>query len=64
MTPFVSSRFSKNVEVEYQTKWEVPKKTITGEEYLAQWKREGGHDLVDTFQNKPDVWEEPARSKS
>jgi len=47
----------------------VPPKRTTGEEYLAMWKTEGGHDDVAVpleemeagqKNNMPEVWEEPA----
>ncbi|KAJ4295158.1 hypothetical protein N0V90_007168 [Kalmusia sp. IMI 367209] len=65
LTPFVSSRASMFIQ-EGEKKWATVPKEMTGEEYLARWKAEGGHDTVDVpvesvqAQGKmPEVWEGP-----
>lgn len=47
-------------------KWKTVPEPMTGEEYLAKWKSEGGHDIVNTSrrapardQKMPEVWEAP-----
>jgi large subunit ribosomal protein L41 len=71
LTPFVSKGVPKLIEDFEDGKrvWKVPPKRKTGEEYLAMWKSEGGHDDVAVPQeeveavqrkNMPEVWEEPA----
>lgn len=65
----MTSSISKNIDVD-GSRWHVPSKAITGAEYLAQWKNDGGHDQVDVPMNKykaaestnmPEVYEEPAK---
>ncbi|KAK7179785.1 hypothetical protein DPSP01_003259 [Paraphaeosphaeria sporulosa] len=65
LTPFVSERTPKNVQVG-RRKWATVPEPMTGEEYLERWKAEGGHDVVDAprrskaqEQQMPEVWEAP-----
>ncbi|KAF1957062.1 hypothetical protein CC80DRAFT_444484 [Byssothecium circinans] len=67
LTPFVSSSAPRNVQIS-ETLYKVPLKTITGEQYLTEWKEQGGHDQVEVpmgqdgadepRKNMPEVWEE------
>jgi large subunit ribosomal protein L41 len=67
LTPFVSSRTPKNVQAG-ERKWETVPDAMTGKAYLARWKAEGGHDVVNARrrtpsqqQKMPEVWEEPPK---
>ncbi|KAL1600407.1 60S ribosomal protein L27, mitochondrial [Paraconiothyrium brasiliense] len=67
LTPFVSSRTPKNLQLG-EKKWETVPEAMTGEAYLMRWKAEGGHDVVDApysdpsqEQKMPEVWEEPPK---
>lgn len=51
MTPFVARRIGTYTEV-YEDRWAVPKKKVTGEDYLNMWKDAGGHDFVDPVADK------------
>jgi hypothetical protein len=77
LTPFVSKTLPKVLEDsdstnvndnDNRTRWKVPAKRITGQQYLELWKQEGGNDEMGGPQvaedgqrrNMPEVWEEPA----
>jgi hypothetical protein len=77
LTPFVSRSLPKVLEDsdalnvndgDNRTRWRVPAKRITGQEYLQLWKQEGGNDDMGDVQvaddgqrrNMPEVWEERA----
>ncbi|KAF2643552.1 hypothetical protein P280DRAFT_467564 [Massarina eburnea CBS 473.64] len=50
LTPFVSANFTRNIEGAKST-YQIPAKSLSGEEYLRDWKEQGGHDDVGGIQS-------------
>lgn len=45
MTPFVSRTINPDAIEGEAGEWSKPSKTYTGQEYLDEWKSQGGHDV-------------------